>query len=109
MQQAKPFFEHSCHKCGFVDEAKFVFSTNGAVKQICNNCNFYVKFFDKASVPTIYDIKTKIWYIVEADISIVYAAKKEVEFIEGLNKLPGQLMYWKLYLEIRRLCSLKSS
>lgn len=104
MKQAKPFFETGCHKCGIMDEAKFVFSTNGAVKQICNNCRAYIKFFDKSLVPTVHDIKKKIWYITEADIQSINEAKKAVEFVEGLTKLNAQLMYWDLYLHIRKLC-----
>lgn len=105
MQHAKPFFEHTCHKCGLIDEARFVFSSNMAVKQICNGCGFYVKFFDKALVPTVFDIKQKIWYIVEANLGIIKEAKREVEFIDNLTGMPQRLMYWKLYLNIRNLCS----
>lgn len=104
MQQAKPFFETGCHKCGCIDEAKFVFSSNMAVKQVCNGCGAYIKFFDKGLVPTHIAIKQKIWYIVEADVKIIDAAKKEVEFIE-LTGMQQRLMYWKLYLYIRSLCS----
>lgn len=100
MREAKYFFETVCHKCGCINEAKFVFSTNGAVKQVCNDCGFYVKFFNKALIPTHYAIKEKIWYIVEGDLEIIKEAKKDVEFIEELKGLSKQLMYWKLYLEI---------
>lgn len=109
MQQAKPFFETSCHKCGFIDEAAFTFSTNGAVKQICNNCHAYVKFFDKSLVPTVYDIKVKIWYIVQKNMAIIEQAKKDVEFISDLTKLSQQLMYWRLYLRIREICNLENT
>src|SRR5690242_12057509 len=105
MRLSKPFFQTTCHKCGCIDEAKFVFSTNGAVKQICNGFGFYVKFFDKGLVPTVIAIKEKIWYIVEADINVIENAKIEVEFLNDLKGLPRQIMYWKLYLHVRKLCS----
>lgn len=102
MQPAKPFFETSCHKCGCIDEAKFVFSSNGAVKQVCNNCSAYIKFFDKSLVPNVIVIKQKIWYIVEGNIQEIQDAKKEVEFIE-VTGMAQRLQYWKLYLYLRKL------
>lgn len=105
MKQAKPFFEHSCHKCGVIDEARF---SLGSVhlKQICNNCGFYVKFFDKNLLPTIHDIKTKIWFIAEQDLQVIKKAKDECEFNEGMgDKIYGRLEYWKLYLQIRKMAA----
>ena len=95
----KAFFEHSCHKCGLVDEAKFVHA-GPHIKQVCNGCGFYVKFFDKAMIPDHIEIKQKIWYISKQNLLLINKAKEEVEFIEctGLSR---KLMYWKLYLKIR--------
>lgn len=98
---SKPFFETACYKCGCVDEAKFVFSTNGAVKQVCLHCGAYIKFFNKSLVPTTHAIKEKIWYIAEMNLELINMAKKQCEFIDYKPGLAQQLQYWKLYLTIR--------
>lgn len=77
LQNAKPFLEHHCVKCGITDEAKFILGSVH-LKQVCNHCGFYVKFFDKTKLPST----------------------AECEFIE-LKGLGKQLMYWRLYLKIR--------
>lgn len=94
------FFEHSCYKCGIVDESKFNYA-GPHIKQVCNNCGFYVKFFDKAKIPDINEIKLRIWYITKQDTGLIAECKKDVMFIENLSGLDGKMMYWKLYLKTR--------
>lgn len=96
----KAFFEHGCHKCGVVDEARFVFA-GPHIKQVCNNCGFYVKFFDKAMIPDIKQIRLKIWFISGQNVELINKCKQEVEFIENLTGLGGKMMYWQLYLKVR--------
>jgi hypothetical protein len=95
------FFEHTCHKCGLIDEARFVFA-GPHVKQVCNGCGFYVKFFDKAKVPDVREIKLKIWAITRQDLELIEQAKKAVDFTpcKGLYE---KMMYWRVYLKVREL------
>jgi hypothetical protein len=78
------FFEHSCFKCGIVDEYKFTYA-GPHIKQVCNNCGAYVKFFDKNKIPDIKEIKLKIWHLTNQDLTVI-------------SFLNGKMMYWKLYL-----------
>lgn len=96
------FFQNTCHKCGLVDEAKFVFA-GPHLKQVCNGCGFYVKFFDKGMLPDVKDIKYKTWYISSQDIDMINRAKKEVEFMEVKGRIEQKMMYWKLYLKVREM------
>lgn len=100
MKQVKPFFETTCHKCGSVDEAKLILGSVH-VKQICNGCGCYVKFFNKALIPDIPEIKMKIWAI-SSDLTAIKEAKESIDFVEKLSGIYGKIMYWKLYLEMRR-------
>lgn len=103
MQKAKPFFEHACHKCGVIEETRFSISGKH-LKQMCGNCGFYVKFFDQNLFPTVHEIKSKIWFITEQDLSVINSAKKQCEFNEGEGTgLYRRLEYWKLYLQIRKI------
>lgn len=95
------FFSTTCHKCGLIDEAKFIYA-GPHIKQVCNGCGFYVKFFDKALLPDVKAIREKIWYISKGDKELIEQAKKACEFIQGLSGVNGKMMYWRLYLEIRR-------
>lgn len=94
------FFETACHKCGCIDEARFTYA-GPHIKQVCNACGFYVKFFDKAQIPDIKDIRLKIWHISNQNLSLIEECKKQTEFIDGLKGLDGKMMYWKLYLNVR--------
>lgn len=100
MKQVKPFFETECHKCGSVDEAKLILGSVH-VKQVCNGCGAYVKFFNKALIPDIPEIKMKIWAVAEQDLSIIADAKLDIDFVPNLTGLYGKIMYWKLYLYLR--------
>lgn len=103
-----PFFEHICHEsdCGLADEARFLHA-GPHIKQVCNGCGAYVKFFPEHLIPDVEYIKQKIWNIVDADQSRIDAMKKDVEFIEGLSGKYAKLMYWNLYLNLRQEESMK--
>ena len=94
------FFEHTCHKCGATDEAMFVYA-GPHIKQVCNACGFYVKFFDKAKIPDIKEIKLRMWSISNQNAELINSLKPGVNFIEGMTGLDGKIMYWKLYLALR--------
>lgn len=94
------FFETTCHKCGFIDEAKFVYA-GPHIKQVCNNCGFYVKFFNTALIPDVQEIKLKIWNITDQNLELINKAKSEVEFVAGLTGINAKMMYWRLYLRLR--------
>lgn len=96
---------NECHYCGLVDEAKFVYA-GPHVKQLCNGCGRYVKFFDKAKIPDSRETKLTIWAITQ-DIAEISLAKDQIGFVENLKGLDLKMMYWRLYLEIRRKAGLK--
>jgi len=92
---------YECHHCGVVDEAKFVYA-GPHVKQICNCCNKYVKFFDKALIPDARETKLRIWAITQ-DVPKITSAKAEIGFIENLKGLDLKMIYWRLYLQVRKM------
>ena len=98
----KPFFEHTCDKCGTFYEAKFV-AANIHIKQVCVYCDAYVKFFEKRNMPSIEDIKKKIWALTGGNIDVINDYKFHTDFpkqdIEYRKDM--QLEYYKLYLKIR--------
>jgi|SRR5215211_7753524 len=102
------FFNYYCHRCSVTDEAKFVIS-GPHVKQVCNNCGFYVKFFSKDLIPSLKDIKLKIFNLCNGDLDIINKAKQEIGFpeeeknkglITGWNLI---VLYWDLYLQTRKI------
>jgi hypothetical protein len=95
------FFETVCHKCGQIDEAKFSLGSTH-LKQICNGCGAYIKFFDKNKVPPVPEIKLRIWAICSSDIELINKLKKEILFPENTNGLYQKVAYWKLYLAARK-------
>ncbi len=95
------FFNYECHKCGLIDEACFVYS-GPHIKQICNGCSAYVKFFDKAKLPDVKEIKIKIFSACLSDLKLVHKAKNEMGFIDGLTGVSAKMMYLKLYLFVRK-------
>lgn len=107
------FFNHTCHRCGGVDEAKF--ETSGPhVKQVCLHCGAYVKFMPKQNIPSLPQIRLKIWQVANEDKSIIQSAKDKTgfrelpqdaecydkEFPRGLLE---SLMWWDIYLTVRSL------
>lgn len=99
---------HECHRCGVVDEAKFTFA-GPHIKQVCNNCNSYVKFFNKSWVPDKTEIKLRIWAITQCT-STLASLKKEIGFIDtGLTPLEEKMQYWRLYLKVRSTFASKES
>lgn len=104
----EPFFETQCHKCGIVDEAKFSYA-GPHLKQICCECGAYIKFFDKKLIPDVQEIKLKIWAITGGDLERINEAKKKIEFVDNLTGLYQKIMYWRLYLHIRKQPKTQSS
>lgn len=92
---------HVCSHCGVTDEAKFIFS-GPHLKQVCNSCGRYVKFFSKSAVPDAREVKFKIWGITQ-DTSFIDAAKEKSGFVDGFNGLELRMMYWRLYLTVREM------
>jgi|SRR6187399_97313 len=107
------FFNYECHKCGGIDEAKFSIA-GPHVKQTCLHCGAYVKFFDKGRLPSLIEIRLKIWQITKEDIATINKAKESV----GYKELPVDkslynntwpksvleiLQWWKVYLKVRSL------
>jgi hypothetical protein len=91
---------NECHYCGLVDEAKFVYS-GPHIKQICNGCDKYIKFFDKSKIPDVKEIKLTIWSITN-NIEKISQAKNDCNFVNDLKGLDLKIMYWRLYLQIRK-------
>jgi hypothetical protein len=96
----KSFFEHKCTRCGVIDEARFLFA-GPHIKQVCNSCGAYVKFFDKSLIPDVKEIKLKIWVISDQNLELIEKAKKEMEFAGACSGLWEKIMYWRLYLKVR--------
>lgn len=99
MNLLKPF---ECHHCGVVDEAKFVFS-GPHIKQVCNCCDSYVKFISKAQVPDSTETKLRIWSITNQSTLLIEQAKSNCGFIDNLNGVERNIMYWRLYLSVRSI------
>jgi hypothetical protein len=94
------FFTHSCHKCGGVDEAKFVLS-GPHVKQVCLHCGFYVKFAGHAIIPDIAEIRLRIWQISKGNVEIIEAAKVATGYVQIEDKLLHKIQWWRVYLRVR--------
>ncbi|RZJ92459.1 MAG: hypothetical protein EOO20_01755 [Chryseobacterium sp.] len=95
------FIPHFCPVCGQTEEAKFVFS-GPHVKQVCGNCDAYVKFVSKSVVPDATETRLKIWSITQ-DVPLIDAAKEECKFVDGLIGLEKRMMCWRLYIAVRKL------
>lgn len=93
---------HECQSCGLVDESKFKYA-GPHIKQVCNGCNSYVKFYSKWLIPDPKEIVLKIQSIT-MDIDEINEAKKVIGFVlpNGVNSLDKKIMYWRLYLQIRK-------
>lgn len=101
MKVVKPFLENDCHKCGHVGESKLYWS-GPHIKQVCANCGFYIRFIKPLSIPTTREIKEKIWFMTNANKDAISNAKTECEFIEGCTGAYEKIMYFKLYLWLRK-------
>ncbi|MCX3266574.1 hypothetical protein [Pedobacter agri] len=92
---------HTCGICGARDESKFVYS-GPHIKQICNSCGKYVKFVGKSTIPDAGEVRLRIWSITQ-DVDYIDVAKGSSGFIEGLTGIDKNIVYWRLYLEIRKM------
>lgn len=90
---------HECHNCGLVDEAKFIFS-GPHIKQVCNGCDRYVKFYAMSAIPDVTEIKLKIWSITR-NVGIINSCKKYSSFVPNLSGIEKKITYWRLYLKVR--------
>ncbi|WP_285011284.1 hypothetical protein [Pedobacter faecalis] len=90
---------HECRTCGAVDEAKFVYA-GPHIKQVCNACNKYVKFYGKGQMPDVREVKIRIWAITQ-DTARIESAKKEVGFVSDPVGPEAKMLYWRLYLKLR--------
>jgi len=93
---------YECPHCGAADEAKFVFS-GPHIKQVCNHCDAYVKFIPKSQVPDATEPKLRIWASTDQDEQKIAQGKSRCGFIENLTGIERNMMYWRLYLAIRRV------
>lgn len=91
---------HECSYCGLTDEAKFTYA-GPHIKQVCNGCNRYVKFFNKSLIPDVKEIKLKIWGIT-TELNAIDYCKGLIGFIDGLKGLDEKMIYWRLYLCVRK-------
>lgn len=96
------FFPTTCHRCGVTDEARFQYA-GPHIKQVCNACGFYVKFFDKGAIPDVRAIREKIWFVSKQDLELVHKAMTEAEYVAGTEGMTAKMMWWKVYLQVRKL------
>ena len=85
-----------CHKCGVIGESNLSWA-GPHIKQSCPECGAYQKFYDKARIPDVREIKIKIFGVVNQDLEKINSLKLEVSFVEGLKGLDAKLQYYKLY------------
>lgn len=96
----KPYFEHTCHKCGSIGELDFNFA-GPHIKAVCSSCGFYVKFFNSALIPDVLEIKMRINVLAKQDISLINSIKEELGyFYDGIKGIQAKIAYWKLYLKL---------
>lgn len=93
----KPFIPSNCHRCGYAGESNLVMA-GPHVKQTCGNCNAYIKFYDKTSIPDLREIKLAIMELAGGDISGIEGAKKEVRFFKEKSPVFEKVQYWKLLI-----------
>lgn len=92
--------ESQCHKCGIIGESRLTWA-GPHIKQSCDNCGAYQKFYDKALIPDVREIKIQIWGLVKADLSIIERVKSEINFVENLTGLDAKLQYYKLFKAVK--------
>lgn len=68
------------------------------VKQICGKCGSYIKFYDKGLIPDLREIKLRILYLANGDLSEIENAKLQIGFMVDNHPLWIKLQYWKLLL-----------
>jgi predicted nucleic acid-binding Zn-ribbon protein len=85
-----------CHKCGVIGESILSWASPH-IKQSCPECGAYQKFYDKARIPDVREIKIKIFGAVNQDLEKINSLKLEFSFVEGLKGLDAKLQYYKLY------------
>ena len=99
----KPYFQHTCHKCGCISELDFNFA-GPHIKAVCSDCGFYVKFFDSKFIPDPIELKIKINVLANCDLNKILKAKEEIGlFYEGIKGISAKIAYWKLYLYFFKL------
>lgn len=96
------FFPHSCHRCGQTDEARFAYA-GPHVKQVCNACGAYVKFFPIGAIPDVLTIRGKIWYVSGQSRELIERAKVAAEYADQPDKLQAQMAWWRVWLEVRKI------
>lgn len=93
------FFPTTCHKCGATDEARFILGSVH-LKQVCNKCGAYIKFFDKSLMPSVVDIRLKIWFISNQNKELIEQCKIDTEYVSGMKGLAEKYVWWKVYLQV---------
>lgn len=85
-----------CHKCGCIGESNLSWA-GPHIKQTCPECGSYQKFYDKAAIPDVREIKIKIFGIVSGNLEKITELKASCSFVENLKGLDAKLQYYKLY------------
>jgi hypothetical protein len=94
----KPYFEHTCHRCGEIGELDFNFA-GPHIKAVCSGCGFYVKFFDKSLLPDPKELKMKIMILADNNIQKIIERKSKLGiFYDGISGMNAKIAYWKLYI-----------
>lgn len=99
--------ESQCHKCGVIGES--ILSWAGPhIKQSCASCGAYIKFYDKARIPDVREVKIQIWGLAASDIELIDKIKSNIRFVENLSGLDAKLEYYKLYKAIKTFKSVNA-
>jgi len=92
METLDAFFPTYCPHCGVTDEVAFL--TNIGMKH-CRHCSAQISYTPISSLPSVDDIKVKIWALSGQDIEAINEAKKQIHFDDSWTG------YWNLYLKFR--------
>lgn len=88
-----------CHKCDTKLPTKFSYS-GPHIKEICGECNAYIKFANKVSVPPFQESKNRIWATTNNLALIEEEKTKMGVFHKDLKGIHANISYHNLYVNI---------
>lgn len=97
------FIECKCTKCGAIGESKLSISGKH-VKQSCNSCGAYVKFYPQNDLPPLKDVRAWIWEYTGGDLAVIGVFKNATNFVNYEDYLGKFIQYWKIYLQCLKIC-----
>jgi hypothetical protein len=93
----EPLIKHRCFQCGVTGESNLHISGKH-IKQTCGACERYVKFYPQANLPTIKELKLRIWELCGKDLTKV--KESAAGLCVGLETF---IDLWKVYFWLYQL------